>query len=88
MMRDGEPFAFVDFYFGPPYNTVVEFDGRQKYGSDNVDVVLREKWREDAIRELGHQFVRVVWTDLKTPARTAARIRQAFARATAASRAA
>ena len=79
MLRGGEPFAFVDFFFGWPYNTVVEFDGLQKYGGTRRRSI-HEKWREDAIRELGHQFVRVIWEDLAYPARTAARIRAAFAR--------
>ena len=87
MLRGGEPFAFVDFFFGWPYNTVVEFDGLQKYGGNTAQVVIQEKWREDAIRELGHQFVRVIWEDLAYPARTAARLRAAFARAAAARKA-
>jgi len=84
MSQGGEPFAFVDFYFPEPYNTVVEFDGMQKYGGNTSEIVIREKWREDAIRELGNQFVRIVWADLAQPAKTAARIRRAFAFADAA----
>ncbi len=83
VLRQGELFAIVDFYFGPPYNTVVEFDGRGKYDGDTAAIVMREKWREDAIRELGVQLVRVIWNDLAYPARTAARIRRAFARSAA-----
>jgi hypothetical protein len=80
ILRQGEPFAVVDFYFGRPYNTVVEFDGRGKYDGDTAAIVMHEKWREDWIRELGVQFVRVIWNDLSYPGRTAARIRRGFAR--------
>lgn len=85
IVRDCEPFAFVDFFFGHPYNTVVEFDGIQKYG-EGAAAVVREKGREDVIRELGYQVVRTVWADLDAPKRTAARIRQAFARSESAAR--
>ncbi len=78
MLRDGVVFARVDFLF-PMFRTVVEFDGMVKYGDDPA-VLVREKRREDDIRELGYQVVRVTWSDLATPAQTIARIRAAFAR--------
>ena len=60
-----------------------EFDGLVKYltparpGESPADVVIREKKREDLIRELtGWLSIRLVWADLHRPARTAARIRK------------
>jgi hypothetical protein len=70
----------VDFYF-PEYNTVVEFDGLTKYGAGTAEVLIREKLREDRLRALGLEVVRITWADLEHPARTAKRIREAFARA-------
>jgi len=74
---------------------VVEFDGMVKYGRkrDAVDrwgnqltpqqVLVAEKRREDRIRELGYQVVRVVWSELDDPAGLARRIRAAINRARA-----
>jgi hypothetical protein len=76
--RDGRLIARVDFLF-PEYNTVVEFDGMMKYGADSA-VLIQEKRREDEIRELGYQVVRVTWPDLDLPQRTVNRIQQAFVR--------
>lgn len=79
----GRFIARVDFFF-PEYGTVVEFDGKVKYGgygNDALDVVLQEKAREDRIRELGLLVVRLVWADLDRPEETAQRIRAAFRRA-------
>ncbi|MEU8225330.1 type IV toxin-antitoxin system AbiEi family antitoxin domain-containing protein [Kribbella sp. NPDC048915] len=70
----------VDFYF-PEYDTIVEFDGMIKYGAGSTESLIREKLREDRLRELGLQIVRIKWEDLQHPARTAMRIRKAFARA-------
>jgi hypothetical protein len=59
-----------------------EFDGRVKYhrfrrpGESIEDAVLREKRREDELRELtGYRMIRLVWADLFDAARTAARVR-------------
>jgi hypothetical protein len=46
---------------------LVEFDGRVKYGSSGV--LWDEKQREDRIRSLGYEVVRLTWTDLKNPER-------------------
>lgn len=73
-------FARVDFYF-PEYRTVVEFDGLVKYGAGAPEVLVREKLREDRLRDLGVQVVRVTWADLARPAEVIARIRRAFHRA-------
>lgn len=72
--------ARVDFYF-PEYQTVVEFDGLLKYGADAREALIQEKLREDRLRALGLQVVRVTWADLQHPSRLIARIQRAFARA-------
>jgi hypothetical protein len=84
----GRVVAVVDFAW-PELRTFVEFDGKVKYsvpdrdGEDVVDVVTREKKREDLIRELtGWRCVRVVWADLYQPEHTAQRLRRAFRQAT------
>ena len=75
----------VDFLF-EEQATIVEFDGKLKYrvlpGADPDaagDTVFREKRREDRLRALGCEVVRLVWSDLFRPEATAARIRRAFA---------
>ncbi|HET6296795.1 MAG TPA: type IV toxin-antitoxin system AbiEi family antitoxin domain-containing protein [Kribbella sp.] len=70
----------VDFYF-PEHNTVVEFDGLVKYSGGSAEALIEEKRREDRLRALGVEVVRIIWSDLARPAEVAARIRQAFARA-------
>lgn len=73
----------VDFVFEAE-RTIVEFDGRVKYrgmGKDPAEVVIAEKRREDRLRELGYEVVRLDWSDLARPRQTATRIRQAFERA-------
>jgi len=56
----------VDFLIAGT-RVVVEFDGRVKY--TERDVLFREKQREDRIRALGYEVVRLTWTDLRDPAR-------------------
>lgn len=82
VIRDpsGDLVAITDFLFRDQW-TVVEFDGALKY--DTPDDLVAEKLREDRLRELGYEVVRVTWADLEHPARVVARIRAAFARATA-----
>lgn len=75
--------ARVDFYF-PAQRTVVEFDGLTKYG-DAADLA-KEKQREDRLRALGLQVVRVIWSELDGPTSVAAAIRAAFSRAATGSR--
>jgi hypothetical protein len=70
----------VDFFF-PDELTVVEFDGMVKYTDGSSTTLIQEKLREDRLRAIGLQVVRITWTDLAHPARTAMLIRQAFARA-------
>jgi hypothetical protein len=70
----------------PQLGVWVEFDGREKYtrylkeGETVTDAVLREKRREERLRErTGWICVRVTWADLADPPRLAARVRAAFA---------
>lgn len=77
---DGQLAGIVDFLFRE-HRTIVEFDGALKYG-DRTDV-LAEKRREDRLRELGYEVVRITWDDLRHPERVLAKIRAAFARAAA-----
>lgn len=84
--RFGELVGRVDFLF-PEQNTVVEFDGKVKYdgtyGEVSAKILYEEKLREDRLRELGYEVVRVTWADLDNPARIAALVRRAFERAAA-----
>jgi hypothetical protein len=77
----GREYARLDFAW-PELGVWLEFDGKEKYvkylrdGESVADAVLREKGREDRIRELtGWRCVRISWADLFHPERTAARIR-------------
>lgn len=83
VVRDdaGREVARLDFAW-PEYGVWLEFDGREKYtkhlrdGETATAAVLREKRREDRIRELtGWRCIRITWADLMDPARTVARIR-------------
>lgn len=78
--ENGHLVAVTDFLFRDQW-TVVEFDGALKYATSQD--LIAEKLREDRLRELGYEVVRVTWADLEHPARVVARIRAAFARATA-----
>jgi hypothetical protein len=76
----------LDFAW-PEFGVWVEFDGRLKYeglrrpGETEVDVLMREKRREERIREItGWECIHITWADLADPERVAARIRAAFAR--------
>lgn len=69
----------VDLYL-EDYAVVVECDGAVKY--DSRETLLAEKAREDALRDLGLEVVRVTWADItRRPAQTERRIRAAMARA-------
>lgn len=83
--------AVVDFLLDEA-PVVIEFEGRVKYGRDadepdpfgrrrsREQVVWDEKRREDRLRDLGYEVVRVVWSDLDKPAELAARILRAIER--------
>ncbi len=60
-------------------NVLIEFDGRVKY--DDRDVLVAEKLREDRLRELGYEVVRLTWADLAKPGLVRAKIREALQRA-------
>ncbi|SDP71280.1 hypothetical protein SAMN04489867_3571 [Pedococcus dokdonensis] len=69
--------ARVDFLVGE--RCVVEFDGALKYGgADGREALVREKRREDRLRELGYTVIRLTWDDLARPAVLLARIRAAL----------
>jgi hypothetical protein len=89
--RFGRIVAYLDFAW-PTHRAFVEFDGKSKYqellraGESPTDVVLREKRREDLVRELtGWSCIRLVWADLYRPEHTAARIRDLLTTASRAS---
>lgn len=58
---------------------LLEFDGQLKY-DDRRDLVA-EKLREDRIRALGYEFVRLVWADLERPQHVRQRVLEALDRA-------
>lgn len=78
----GKVIARVDFAW-PELGVFLEFDGKVKYekllreGERASDVVTRERNREREIcRITGWHCIRIVWSDLARPARTAAMIRR------------
>lgn len=76
----GELVGVVDFLFRQHW-TIVEFDGAVKY--DGRDDLIAEKRREDRLRELGFEVIRITWGELAHPDRVHAKIRAAFARSLA-----
>jgi len=83
---DGSTLIGTCDFAWPKHGLLGEFDGRVKYGrllkpgEDPGEVVFREKRREDALRRVtGWRMVRIVWSDLYHPERTAAYIRQLMA---------
>jgi hypothetical protein len=81
----GRLVAVVDFAW-PELGLFVEFDGKIKYKAPDrhdetvVDVVLREKQREElVVRITRWRCLRVTWADLHRPERTAALVRSLFA---------
>ena len=82
---DGRLAGRTDFAW-PEHRLLGEFDGLAKYlrhrreGESIEQCVMREKAREDLLRELtGWRLVRLVWADLDLPQHTARRIRAAMA---------
>lgn len=79
--RAGNLIYTVDFCL-PEHGLVIEFDGDGKYlsGGDAAGAVLREKRRENRIRELtGFLVIRIEWWELHDRARLVARLRRALA---------
>jgi hypothetical protein len=60
---------------------LVEFDGRVKYTDERV--LWDEKKREDRIRSLGYEVVRLTWADLADPAAVRGRVEAALLRCAA-----
>ncbi len=63
---------------------IVEFDGLMKYAdAGGRDSLAAEKSREDRLRALGYEFVRLTWADLYRPATVERLLRLAVVRASA-----
>jgi very-short-patch-repair endonuclease len=76
--------ARVDLLVGG--RVVVEFDGLVKYeGAEGRAALAAEKRREDWLRSLGYEVVRLTWADLERPRRVEALVRSALERAAASS---
>jgi very-short-patch-repair endonuclease len=76
----GTVFARVDLLVED--RVVVEFDGAVKYAGDvSGRTLFEEKRREDRLRELGFEVVRVTWADLERPQIVLDRVHAAIARA-------
>lgn len=71
--------ARVDFLL-ESWRIVIEFDGAIKYAGSGADALIAEKRREDRIRDLGYEVVRVMWADLAEPAELVGRLRRAVVR--------
>ena len=76
---DGRFVARVDFLW-ERWGLIVEFDGAVKYGGGGAETLMAEKVREDRLRDLGYQVVRVSWSDLHRPAELLGRLQRALAR--------
>jgi hypothetical protein len=81
---EGRVIAFADFGW-PAHRLLDEFDGRVKYeqfvreGERASDAVVREKIREDRIREAtGWRMIRFSWADLNKPAQVRDRMQRAL----------
>jgi predicted transcriptional regulator of viral defense system len=83
---DLERFVGRTDFAWPELRTLGEFDGKLKYrryrrpDESIEDAVIREKLREDALRDLGWQVVRWIWAELFPGDVIGARLRRAFVR--------
>jgi hypothetical protein len=78
----GHVVARVDFLVGD--DVVIEFDGLVKYGgAEGRAALAAEKAREDLLRALGYEVVRLLWADLDRPRVVDAKVRAAITRAKA-----
>ncbi len=82
---DGSELVAVLDLWWPEHGVAGEFDGAVKYtrllrpGETAADAVVREKVREDRVREvLDCRFIRYVWRDLDDQVRLVARTRRAL----------
>jgi very-short-patch-repair endonuclease len=79
---DGTFVGRVDFLLDvPDARVVVEFDGMLKYESPGD--LRAEKLREDRLRAMGYEIVRLTWADLGSPDAVRAKIEAALRRARA-----
>jgi hypothetical protein len=82
----GNLVGIADFVF-EEQRTIVEFDGRAKYGLDGLtpeavgERLWAEKLRAQELERLGWEVVRIVWADLYRLDRIAALVRDGFDRA-------
>lgn len=77
---DGAFVGRVDLLY-VAHRTIVEFDGRLKYGgAEGRQALIAEKYREDRLRALGYAVVRITWADLDCPVQLRMRLLAAFAR--------
>lgn len=76
----GAPVGRVDFLLRAQ-RVIIEFDGAVKYeGASGRAELVKEKRREDRLRALGFEVVRLVWADLYHPEIVRAAIRCAIER--------
>jgi hypothetical protein len=83
---DGQSLVALADFGWLEFCTVVEIDGKVKYGAAGAEAepmrtLWDEKRREDRIREAGFEVVRLTWADLMRPDVVRAKILAAFARA-------
>jgi very-short-patch-repair endonuclease len=78
-VRDDDRTWRVDFMLDDE-PVIIEFDGLVKY-EDGPRSLVEEKRREDRLRELGYEVVRVVWADLRHPDRIRQAVEAAVRRA-------
>lgn len=76
----GQLVGRVDFLLAE-WNVIIEFDGALKYAGKSARPLVEEKRREDRLRDLGYEVVRVSWSDLTHPADLIHRIHSAIRRA-------
>ena len=83
VVRDGVLVATTDFGW-EDYGLIGECDGRIKYGEllrpgeTAADAVMREKRREEAIRQAGYWIVRWGWREANNSAELGRILRRAF----------
>ncbi|HSP39397.1 MAG TPA: DUF559 domain-containing protein [Frankiaceae bacterium] len=78
-LQVGEYTYRLDFLW-EEHRTIGEADGLSKY--DDPSVLRAEKLREDRLRDLGYEFVRITWQDIRAdPDAVARRVWRAFGRA-------
>ena len=81
--HQGRLIGRVDFLL-ERHRVIVEFDGLMKYADANGRAALAaEKSREDRMRALGYEFVRLTWADLSRLATIERLLRQAQLRTSA-----